>query len=113
MKINNFLSSLYQERSSNYFDETSQYIYYGFLVLSFLIIPNIICWTKNVKIKKILNPDINGSYCVISIYMLNVLVYSLGFLMVQNIVMSIMIIRNEPIEKNGIMYVLLYISFSI
>ena len=100
----NFLDSFFKfhdinnEQDENKNDILQVKIYNLFLALSFFIIPFCIHKT-NEKMKKIKDPDLNNSYCVISIAILINLKYSLWYLMLLNILMVALIVRDEVIDN--------------
>lgn len=110
-KANPFLANFYKHGEREFTHDHEQ-VYNAFLAMSFLIIPFCIIRT-NRKIKTIIDPEINNSYCVISVAMLIVLKYSLWLLLISNILMLILLIKEFEIEIYSLTYKILWIFVEI
>ena len=90
---NQFLIKLF-----NLVEADSQITYLVFFGLSFILIP--VCfWQAHKKQKRIMDPNNNNSYCVISIYMLMILKFSLVLQFLLNIVIMVLFIYEKEIES--------------
>ena len=89
---NQFISSFFKVRN-----DIMQKVTIGMLYLSFFLIPLCIYLAK-LKIRRIKNPEINNSYCIISLYMLKLMILTLGYSFIQNIIFAVLIIFEIQIE---------------
>ena len=112
--INVFLKNFYGRKSAGtmkpieVFTPTDQKIYNAFLVASLLITPFCICKIKD-QIRKIKDPEINNSYCAISVSILNLVYFSLWYLLFLNIIFLNLIMFNVELTHHNKMFRVLWV----
>ena len=74
------------------------------MVLSLFVMPILICFTKK-KIGNIKDPKINNSYCVISLYMLYIMIFAQAWALFNSLVTLAFILADYEIIKNSVLYI--------
>ena len=119
MSINSkniFLSSFYSYSgiTSNgqhieiFFSLIEEKVYTACLALSFFLIPFCICRVQE-KIRMVKDPKINNSYCVISEAMLNLIQYSLWYLLMLDALFLVLIVFDAKLDDKLIVYKILWV----